>query len=166
MQKQKFRLIDANLDRLVGERHSPMNAIEHDSKRQIAELFYAAMSTGDSTLLDRALAPNWVDRTLPPGRQPGREGIRQALQVLRTAMPDLVCTVQEIFFDGDKAISRIIFSGTHTGNFLSAPATGQPIQFIAFDIHRIHAGQIVESWHLEDNLALFQQTGLISPINS
>lgn len=69
----------------------------------------------------------------------------QVLNVLRTAMPDLLCTVQERFFDGDRAIARIIFSGTHTGNFLSAPATGKPIQFIAFDIHRIYDGQIVES---------------------
>lgn len=138
-----------------------MNATRQDSQRQIAELFYAAMNTGNSALLDRALSLDWIDRTLPPGRQPGREGIRQALNVLRTAMPDLLCTVQEMFFDGDKAIAQIILSGTHTGNFLSAPATGQPIKFIAFDIHRIHEGQIVESWHLEDNLTLFQQTGLI-----
>lgn len=143
-----------------------MNAMEYDSKRQIAELFYAAMSTGDSTLLDRALSPDWIDRTLPPGRQPGREGIRQALGVLRTAMPDLLCIVQEMFFDGDKAIARIVFSGTHTGNFLSAPPTNRSIQFLAFDIHRIDKGQIVESWHLEDNLTLFIQTGLISPLNS
>ena len=143
-----------------------MNAIEQDSKQQIAELFYAAMSTGDSALLDRALSPDWIDRTLPPGRQPGREGIRQALNVLRTAMPDLLCTVQEMFFDGDRAIVRIIFSGTHTGNFLSAPTTGKPIQFIAFDIHRIYDDQIVESWHLEDNLTLFQQTGLIPSLSS
>jgi steroid delta-isomerase-like uncharacterized protein len=138
-----------------------MNVIEPDSKRQVAELFYAAMSTGDSALLDRALSPDWIDRTLPAGRQPGREGIRQALGVLRTAMPDLVCTVQEMLFDQDKVVARITFSGTHTGNFLSAPATGLPIEFIAFDIHRVNDGQIVESWHLEDNLTLFQQTKLI-----
>lgn len=76
-----------------------MNAIEQDSKRQIAELFYAAMSTGDSALLDRALSPDWIDRTLPAGRQPGRKGIRQALKVFRPTMPDLICTVQEMFFD-------------------------------------------------------------------
>jgi steroid delta-isomerase-like uncharacterized protein len=138
-----------------------MNAIAPDPKRQVAELFYAAMSTGDSALLDRALSPDWIDRTLPAGRQPGREGIRQALSVLRTAIPDLICNVQEMFFNEDKVIARIIFSGTHTRNFLSAPATGQPIEFIAFDIHRVNDGQIVESWHLEDNLTLFQQTKLI-----
>ncbi|GAP97994.1 ester cyclase [Leptolyngbya sp. NIES-2104] len=138
-----------------------MNTTEHPSKRQIAELFYAAMSTGDSSLLDRSLSPDWIDHTLPAGRQPGREGIRQALHILRTAIPDLVCTVQEMFFSEDKVITRIVFSGTHTGEFLGAPPTGQPIQFIAFDIHRVSHDQIVESWHLEDNLTLFQQTRLI-----
>ena len=38
---------------------------------------------------------------------------------------------------------------------------GQPIDFIATDIYRIANGKIAENWHLEDNLTLLQQVGIV-----
>jgi predicted ester cyclase len=42
------------------------------------------------------------------------------------------------------------------------PATGRPVKFFAIDILRIQGGRIVEDWHLEDNLALLEQLGVVS----
>jgi len=39
---------------------------------------------------------------------------------------------------------------------------GETIDFIATDIYRIADGRIAENWHIEDNLTLFQQLGLIA----
>ena len=39
------------------------------------------------------------------------------------------------------------------------PGTGQPIQFMAIDIHRLQDGQIVETWHIEDFLSVLFQIG-------
>lgn len=123
--------------------------------------FYEAFDTGDVQSLDHCISPLWVDNTLPPGRHPGREGMKQAILALRGAVPDLHCSVETVLSSGDMASVRIVFSGTHTGAFLGAPPTGNPIRFLAFDMHHIADGKIVESWHLEDNLSVLQQMGIL-----
>jgi hypothetical protein len=35
------------------------------------------------------------------------------------------------------------------------------IDFQAFDLYRVQDAKIVENWHLEDNLTLFKQLGVI-----
>jgi predicted ester cyclase len=45
---------------------------------------------------------------------------------------------------------------------LLAQGKGEVIDFIATDIHRIVNGRIAENWHLEDNLTLLQQLGLVA----
>jgi predicted ester cyclase len=42
---------------------------------------------------------------------------------------------------------------------------GQPIAFIATDLIKVENGRITDNWHIEDNLALFQQMG-VARINS
>ena len=39
---------------------------------------------------------------------------------------------------------------------------GQAVDFIATDILRIADGRVVENWHIEDNLTLMQQLGLVA----
>jgi hypothetical protein len=39
---------------------------------------------------------------------------------------------------------------------------GQAIDFQAFDLYHVVDGRIAENWHLEDNLTLLQQMGLMS----
>jgi steroid delta-isomerase-like uncharacterized protein len=141
-----------------------MSTTDQRTLKYVADVFYAAFNSGDVTVFDQVVSPEWVDNTLPSGRSPGHEGLKQALTLLRSAIPDLVCTIEDMLFDGNKIIARITFSGTHQGNFLGAPATGNQIRFIAFDIHQISNGQIGESWHLEDNLSFLQQVGIIPPL--
>lgn len=129
---------------------------------ELVRIFYNAFNTGDLNSLDRAFSPNWVDHTLPAGRPPGLVGIKAATEILRNALPDLHCEIEDLLFVEDKAIARITFSGTDRGGFMGAPPTNRHVEFIAFDIHRIDNGQIVESWHLEDNLSFLLQLGIVS----
>jgi len=41
------------------------------------------------------------------------------------------------------------------------PATNKPVTFFAIDILHVRGGRIVEDWHLEDNLTLLQQLGVV-----
>jgi predicted ester cyclase len=63
---------------------------------------------------------------------------------------------------GDKITARLLFTGAHKGEFMGHPATGKPVTFFAIDILRIRGGKIVEDWHLEDNLTLLEQLGVVS----
>jgi predicted ester cyclase len=129
-----------------------------------ARCFYAAFKPGNVAALRSAVAPDWVDNTLPAGRAPGVAGMEQALLQLHGVLPDLETRIVKMLVQDDLISLHILFEGTHEGEFLGKPPTHRRLRFIAFDLHRIANGRIIESWHLEDNLSLLIQTGVLPPL--
>jgi len=126
-----------------------------------ARRYYAFWNTGDAAYAKAALSPQFIDRTLPAGRPQGPEGPLFASKIFRTAVPDLKAEVDEMLMVGDRVVGRLHFTGHFTGTFKGIQGTGQAIDFIATDIYRIAEGRIAENWHLEDNLTLLQQLGVM-----
>ncbi|MCP1373325.1 ester cyclase [Dyella lutea] len=130
----------------------------------LAALRYANFwNTGNEALARAALAPDFVDHTPPPGRVPGVEGALAASRNFRAAVPDLSCTVEQLIVAGDRVVSHLRFRGHFTGRFGDRQGHGQPVDFIATDIYRIVDGRIADNWHLEDNLTLLKQLGVVAP---
>ena len=127
-----------------------------------ARLFYAFWDTGNAEYASAAVDNDFRDNTLPEGRPQGPKGLLYASQTFRSAVPDLHCKIEDLLVSGDKITARLLFTGTHKGEFMGHPATGKPVRFFAIDILRIRSGKIVEDWHLEDNLTLFEQLGVVS----
>src|SRR5881397_1889144 len=75
---------------------------------------------------------------------------------------DRTMEIEDLLVSGDKITARLLFTGTHKGEFMGHPATGKPVTFFAIDILRIRGGKIVEAWYLEDNLTLLEQLGVVS----
>jgi len=120
-------------------------------------------NTGDESLARAALAPDFRDNTLPPGRAQGVEGPLAASKMFRGAVPDLTCDVDQLIVSGDRVVALLHFKGHFTGEAHGKKGTGQAIDFIATDIYRVVNGKIAEDWHLEDNLTLLKQLGVIQP---
>jgi predicted ester cyclase len=118
-------------------------------------------NTGDEALARSALAPNFIDSTLPTGRPQGLAGPLAASKLVRAAIPDVSCEIEQMIVVGDRVVSHLRFRGHFTGHFGQIQGHGQTINFIATDIYRIADGRIAENWHIEDNLTLQQQLGLI-----
>jgi predicted ester cyclase len=133
-----------------------------ESAIEIARRFYAFWDTGDAAQLEAAVARSFVDHTLPAGRPQGPEGPVFASAQFRAAVPDLRCEVEELVIAGDKVTARLRFRGTFTGAFGERNGSGEPIDFIAIDVLGIRDGQVTDNWHLEDNLTLMQQLGVIA----
>jgi predicted ester cyclase len=119
-------------------------------------------TTGDEALARAALAPGFLDRTLPPGRPQGIEGPLAASKVVHAAVPDIHCDVTQMIVAGDRVVSHLHFTGHFTGGFKGVQGKGQPVDFIATDIYRVADGRIAENWHIEDNLTFLQQLGVIA----
>lgn len=128
-----------------------------------ARRYSSFWNTGDAELARQALAPDFVDRTPPAGRQPGLPGVLAASQTFRAAVPDLRCEVLQMIVAGDRVVTHLRFSGHFTGELMGRRGEGQAVQFIATDIYRVRDGRIAENWHLEDTLTLLQQAGLVAP---
>lgn len=128
---------------------------------QAALRYDSFWNNGDESLARAALAPDFRDNTLPPGRPQGVEGPLSASKMFRSAVPDLTCDVDQLIVSGDRVVALLRFKGHFTGEAHGKKGTGQAIDFIATDIYRVADGKIAEDWHLEDNLTLLKQLGVI-----
>lgn len=137
-------------------------AAQQEAQVLAARRYGTFWSTGDETLALQALASDFVDRTLPPGRAQGRPGPLAASRTFRAAVPDLKCRIAQMVVAGDRVVVHLQFNGHFTGRFNGQQGTGQVIDFIATDIYRIADGRIAENWHIEDNLSLLQQMGVVA----
>ena len=84
-----------------------------------------------------------------------------ASRAFRTAVPDLRCEVEQMIVTGNRVVSHLHFHGHFSGTFGKIKGQGQTVDFIATDIYEIGDGKIVSNWHIEDNLTLMKQLGVI-----
>ena len=128
-----------------------------------ARKYAAFWNTGEARYAEAGLAQDFVDRTLPLGRPQGIRGVLEASKNFRAAIPDLRAEIEELLVVNDRAVVRYIFTGHFTGTFKDLKGDGRAISFRAVDIYRVQNGQISDNWHLEDNLVLMQQLGVVKP---
>ncbi len=133
-----------------------------DAEILAARRYDTFWATGDENMARAALASDFMDRTLPAGREQGVAGPLAASKGFRGSVPDLQCEIQQMLVTGDHVVAHLRFTGHYTGSFKGAQGKGQNIDFIATDIYRIANGRIQENWHIEDNLTLMQQLGLVT----
>lgn len=141
---------------------SSLKSKEATTMIQTAQRFYGFWNTGNEDLISQAVAPSFFDNTLPKGRPQGPEGLAFASRNFRKTVPDLQCTIEDLMVSADKVTARLSFNGTYKSEFMGKTPTGKAVHFFAIDILHIRNGKIVEDWHLEDNLTLMQQLGIVS----
>ncbi len=56
---------------------------------------------------------------------------------------------------------RDVFRGTHEGDFLGIPATGNRVTMEAIHIYRLSGGRLAEHWVARDDLGMMRQLGAI-----
>jgi steroid delta-isomerase-like uncharacterized protein len=92
---------------------------------------------------------------------PGAEGFKQYVAGYRVAFPDIHWTVEDQVAEGDIVVTRLTGTGTHLGELMGIPATGQQITATAIATVRIAQGKIQDSWSSWDALGLMQQLGVM-----
>ncbi|MFG7940513.1 ester cyclase [Streptomyces cacaoi] len=120
--------------------------------------FYEALSTGDSALVDEALAAGW--EAVPALRTGGGpEGWKASIAHLRGVFSDLTVEIEQVLVDRDMVAVRSVNRGKHTGALLGVEGTGREVEFRAADFHQVVDGRIVRTWHLEDYFAIATRIG-------
>jgi steroid delta-isomerase-like uncharacterized protein len=129
------------------------------SRRFFEEVF----GNGKLNVLDEIIAKDHV--TNGPGALPGLptgpEGAKQLVAVYRNAFPDLRFTVDEQIAEGDKVVTRWTGHGTHQGELVGIPATGNLSTVSGIVVDRFVNGKIAESWGIFDQFGMMQQLGVI-----
>lgn len=74
-----------------------------------------------------------------------------------SVFPDGCHQIDEIIAEGDKVVTRGMFSGTHQGELMGVPPTGKRVQFSFIHIDRIVDGKVVKHWGQADLFSMMQQ---------
>ena len=139
-------LVAMTIDQLTRNKHLVESFIQ--------ELF----TKGDLTAVDRYVAPDFVNHDPPfPGAPEGAEGMRQAGQIMRAAVPDWRSEADHYIAEGDLVVEHFQASGTRTGELLGAPPDGKVLRLRGIHIFRIVNDKIVERWGCLDFLAFTEQ---------
>jgi predicted ester cyclase len=149
---------EVKIDTLVIAKTIP--AAQRDATVKAAKAFYQFWNDGDEAALKAAIAPNFTDHTLPPGRPQGPDGPAFASKNFRRAVPDLSVEVRKMIVADDYVTVHMEFKGHFTRTFSKTKGQGQAIDFIATDLLKVTNGRITDNWHIEDNLTLLSQMGV------
>jgi predicted ester cyclase len=63
---------------------------------------------------------------------------------------------------GDKVVTSIRLTGTHSSDLLGIPATGKLLSVHGMVLSRLEDGKIIEEWEILDLLGMFRQLGVVS----
>jgi len=132
-----------------------------EENKTIAQHLGEELSKGNLSVIDELYATNCVYHSPAFGDLNGPEGVRLLFESTFAAFPDLCFTVEDIVAEGDTVAARYVVTGTHRGELMSVPPTGNQITWTAMDISRFEDGKILETWHEANVLGMLQQIGAI-----
>jgi steroid delta-isomerase-like uncharacterized protein len=129
------------------------------ARRAIEEVW----NQGKLTVIDELTAPTatFHDANVPGGKFSGPEGLKQFVQIYRTAFPDVRLTINDQIAEGDKVVTRWTATGTHKGQLMAIAATNKHATVTGVDIDRYQDGKVVEAWASYDMFGLLQQLGVV-----
>ena len=118
-----------------------------EENKALVRRFIEAQDKGDLETLDELLAPDFVDHSLFPGQDPGREGFMQSAAEEHAIFSNVRIHIEDQAAEGDKVISRLTIKRIHDRReFMGVAPTGMELKATAIVIHRIAEGKIVEEW--------------------
>jgi predicted ester cyclase len=118
-----------------------------------------AWNRGELATIDEVFAPDYVEHNPRPGQEPGIDGYKGGILMLRAAFPDLRLEPYELIAEGDVTAIRYTLYGTHEGELMGLPAFDQRVASDGMVFARFANGRVVERWGVQDMLTLLHQIG-------
>jgi steroid delta-isomerase-like uncharacterized protein len=130
-----------------------------DNAATVRQFIDEVLNRGDVDGAGRFVWEDVVEQVPFPGQGPGLPGLQDVLRGMRAAFPDLHWSVEEQLADGDRVLTRFVWTGTHRGPFLGVPASGRRVSVWGMVIDRLVEGRIKDTRILMDTLGLMAQLG-------
>jgi steroid delta-isomerase-like uncharacterized protein len=128
------------------------------TRRFLEEIF----TGGNLELVDELFAPDFIlhDSSVPQEVR-GVEALKQYITMYRAAYPDTHFTVEDQIAEGNEVVTRWTGQGTHQGELMGIPPTGNQVTVTGIEVDRVSGGKIEESWVSYDALGMMQQLGIV-----
>jgi steroid delta-isomerase-like uncharacterized protein len=111
------------------------------NKAIIRQFIDETLNRGDIEAAAKVVTEDVIEQVPFPGQGPGIEGLKDVLGNMRAAFPDLHWGIEEQIVEGDKVVSRFVWTGTHRGQFLGVEPTGCPVRVWGIVIDRLQGGR-------------------------
>lgn len=134
-----------------------------EANKAVVRRYFDAFNRADFSRLDEIVTADYGDRL--EGQAPGIHVIRSYLEGLKASFPDFTWTLEQIVAEGDRVAVMNRVSGTQLHDFGGLKATGNKVDFRAFQIYRIEGGKLAEHWEVAD-FATFQSQLTAKPKES
>lgn len=113
-------------------------------------------------VVDELVAEDFLNHAAPPERQRGRQSLKDVVRMFESAFPDFRYEVEDVISEGEKVAVRDVFTGTHRGDFVGIPATGNRVTMEAIHIYRFSREYWPSAELRGDDLGMMRQLGAIS----
>jgi predicted ester cyclase len=131
-----------------------------DNQQLVRDIFERAINQRDETVFEEFIDPTYVNYDMPMP-EPGPAGMRALMGGFFAAFPDMRIVIEQTLGEGDLVCTRGYFEGTHQGDFMGVPATGNTVNVKYMDLWRVADGKAVENWVRLDMLGMMQQLGVV-----
>ena len=141
-----------------GAARAILRRVEDAARVELVQRYWTqAWSQGQVAVLEDFYAPTFREneQALTPAE------FARHLLAWREKFPDFRAEVDRLFLSPGVVVSRVLYSGTHRGDFSFLPATGRSVRSSGLDVFEFGAdGKVVQHWHETDHWELFEQLGL------
>jgi steroid delta-isomerase-like uncharacterized protein len=131
-----------------------------ENKVVVRRYYDDVLGAGQLPLLAEMAVLDYLEHDPLPGQVDGRDGLKQRVEMLRSAFQPQF-TLEDMIAEGDRVAVRWTNRGVHVGEFMGIPPTGKAFAIAGIDIHRLENGKLAEHWHVVDSLSQLQQLGII-----
>ncbi|MEU0059863.1 ester cyclase [Streptomyces sp. NPDC006334] len=128
--------------------------------RVIAREFFEGLGRGDIDRLFERVSDDYLDHDPANARDTGLRAAREEVAGWRRAF-DFSMRVDDQLSEEDRVCTRWTFTGSHHGDFVGIPATGQDVTMTGMTWHRFRDGMICEAWWQYDRAGLLEQLGAL-----
>ena len=129
---------------------------------ELAKKQIAALNARDLDTYVSRIDESYVGESELGGAVRGRTGVRQYLETILRAFPDLKIDIEEVIASGNSVVTRFQMTATHKGSYAGIAATNKSIVLKACNVVEVRNGKIVRGRLYADNAALLQQLGALS----
>ena len=135
--------------------------ISTDANRGLVGQYYSTVGgAGDLTNIESFISPDYLDHNGDPDGPRGPACVRAHFEAIRTTFPDFTMSVEHVLADRDFVVTRVHGRGTHQGEWMGIPPSGQVVHLRGINIDRVESGKIVEHWGEADTIAMLIQMGV------
>ena len=141
------------------EEFKAQSALEEQNKA-LLRLMLEETDKGNYAAWEEICSPDYICHF---AGSPGPLSLKEHIEANRSFIVgflDFHHEIKDMIAGADMVTARVTLTGTHLGEFMGIPPTGNKIEYNASLAARVSENRIVELWGVADMLTLMQQLGM------